>query len=350
MFEIFEGVLNKYSGNDKVVEIPSTVTSLGDMAFYDCASVEKVIIGDHVSSIGNFCFYGCENLKEVVISDNCQMMGAGCFSSCFQLTEVTLPKTLRTLGRSIFYKCKKLKQITLPGTIQTIDKGAFGFCESLEEIVLPQALKSIGDEAFANCLHLKAIELPRGVKTLGTKVFLNCSQLRKIVLSESLESVGLACFQTYGQMELVANDTLELKPKMFDEYYMFNVASKNKDNYMFTNSYIPCVDFKDWKPVARLMLLVNFFETYDMHSNKENYLQLLNDLKDEVVSYCIKEKRFDALNQGLQLELINSMDVEPYFEFITDREQKAKIMEYKNKETKNNSSFDDLDSLLDDLF
>jgi len=50
-FEIENGKLIKYHGNDKEVMIPDGVTSIGDSAFLDCYNLNSVIIGNGVTSI-----------------------------------------------------------------------------------------------------------------------------------------------------------------------------------------------------------------------------------------------------------------------------------------------------------
>ena len=350
MFEVFDGVLTKYNGNEKEVIIGNEITAIGDFAFYSCLTVEKVIILDEVTSIGEFAFYGCEHLKEVVIPESVQLIGAGAFSCCYELTEITLPQQLRTINKSLFYRCRQLKKMILPKSISSMDRGAFGYCNSLEEIVLPMGLKSIGNTAFEYCTALTNVSLPDSVVSLGDKVFYGCEKLRQLKLSKQLKEVGLAAFQTYSQLTVISNDTLLLKPKMFDEHYMFDVKSKNQGNYQFVNSYLPYVNFDEWKSVAKVILLVNFLETYHQHENKAIYINALQTMKSEVINTLVTNKRFEALNQALEEKLFVSSDMEPYFEKINDREEKAKILEYKNKETRTNNSFSDLDDLLDDLF
>ncbi len=47
------------------IEIPSTVTKIGEYAFYGCASLEHIDIPQGVSSIGKFAFYNCSSLDVV---------------------------------------------------------------------------------------------------------------------------------------------------------------------------------------------------------------------------------------------------------------------------------------------
>ena len=348
MFEIFEGILNKYNGTDKKVIIPLEVKAIGEFAFYNCTDIEEVILHDDISSIGQFAFYGCENLKAVIIPENCTLIGAGAFSCCYALEDITLPSQLRTINKSTFYRCRSLKKIELPDWVTIIDRGAFEACTHLENITLPSQLKTIGATAFADCTSLKSIVLPDKVKTLGDRVFLRSKNIEEIRISTQLQEVGLAAFQTYGKVKFVSNDTFVLKPKMFDEHYMFNVVQKNTGNYQFENSYLPNLDFNEWKPIAKIMLLVNYLESLDLYDDNHFYKECLEEYKDDVIQYLIEEKRFIPLNKGLEKQLFKSNDIEPYFEKITDREQKAKLLEYKNQESQ--SGFDDLDDLLSDLF
>ena len=45
--------------------IPSSVTSIGDMAFYYCSGLESIKIPSSVTSIGSYAFYPCYSLKSV---------------------------------------------------------------------------------------------------------------------------------------------------------------------------------------------------------------------------------------------------------------------------------------------
>ena len=57
-----KGELNKYTGNNTTVQIPSGITAIGNYAFYDRGNIESVIIPDGVTSIGEYAFSGCSRL------------------------------------------------------------------------------------------------------------------------------------------------------------------------------------------------------------------------------------------------------------------------------------------------
>lgn len=80
-------VLVKYNGNAKEVSIPETfnrkpIFEIGDNAFLNCDSVEKVIISNNVKVIKSFVFRNCDNLTEIVIPSSVTEIGAYVFLEC----------------------------------------------------------------------------------------------------------------------------------------------------------------------------------------------------------------------------------------------------------------------------
>ena len=60
-FEIENGILKKYTGPGGDVEIPDSVTAIGDEAFQYCHSLTSIVIPDSVTATGNkaFQFWCC---------------------------------------------------------------------------------------------------------------------------------------------------------------------------------------------------------------------------------------------------------------------------------------------------
>ena len=51
------------------MNIPNTVTTLEDHAFYNCTSLESIVIPSSVESIGNNAFANCKSLKKVTLPE-----------------------------------------------------------------------------------------------------------------------------------------------------------------------------------------------------------------------------------------------------------------------------------------
>ncbi len=167
------GVLRKYVGFAKEITIPKQVKCIGDHAFMDNYSVERIYVPDGVK-IEEQAFQGCKSLKEIRLPSDCHELGFGTFMDCHALEEVHLPNTLKILEGSVFTSCKSLQSIALPPTLKKIGQSAFKSCTKLTNISLPDGLKVIGKGAFQNCISLQKIVIPETVTDIGSDAFKDC--------------------------------------------------------------------------------------------------------------------------------------------------------------------------------
>ncbi|MBQ0136258.1 MAG: leucine-rich repeat domain-containing protein, partial [Oscillospiraceae bacterium] len=59
----------KYSSCSRLtsINIPNSVTSIGDQAFYGCTNLPGIVIPNSVTSIGIQAFYGCSSLTNIKV-------------------------------------------------------------------------------------------------------------------------------------------------------------------------------------------------------------------------------------------------------------------------------------------
>ena len=157
--------------------IPSSVTSIGDRAFYGCSSLSEIVIPSSVTSIGDRAFYGCSSLSEIVIPSCVTSIGNGAFYGCHSLSEIVIPSCVTSIGDSAFSYCRSLSEIVIPSSVTSIGKDAFSRCVSLSEIVIPSSVTSIGKGAFSYCDSLSEIVIPSSVTSIGDSAFYNCKSL-----------------------------------------------------------------------------------------------------------------------------------------------------------------------------
>ena len=90
---------------NSVIPTDSSVTSIGNSAFYGCKKLESITIPKNITSIGNTAFAFCSALKNVVFEEGVSSIGISAFDSCYELSTVTIPKSLTFVADQAFYGC-----------------------------------------------------------------------------------------------------------------------------------------------------------------------------------------------------------------------------------------------------
>ena len=66
------------------------ITSVQEWDFYNCSSLESIVLPESITSIGEGAFYGCSSLKTVVIPASVTSLSRGAFYDCSRLASVTV--------------------------------------------------------------------------------------------------------------------------------------------------------------------------------------------------------------------------------------------------------------------
>ena len=164
--------ITKYNGSAANVTIPSTihdykVCKIGAGAFYDCSSLEKIVIPDSVKEICwspmYGCFQKCNNLKEIYIGSGFEksLFDMYTLSGCNSLEKIVFSednyycsidgvpfdKSKTSICR--YPAGKKDKEYTIPDTVSELSMAdEFFYNENLKTIVIPKSVKSIGEYTF----------------------------------------------------------------------------------------------------------------------------------------------------------------------------------------------------------
>ncbi|MGM9969096.1 MAG: leucine-rich repeat domain-containing protein [Anaeroplasma sp.] len=233
-----------YNGISELI-IPSTITSIGENAFYNCVNLKKVRFeeGSQSLSIGKSAFYGCSGLTDIEMSNGVANINNAAFYGCRSLTNLIIPNSVISIGRSAFGECSGLESISIPfigssvdGTSNThfgyifgassysynssyvpsalkeviitggtnIEKYAFSRCGSLTSIIIQKGVTSIGSEAFSNCSSLISIIIPEGVTSIGSEAFSNCSSLISIIIPEGVTWICCDAFKGCSNLQKIS--------------------------------------------------------------------------------------------------------------------------------------------------
>ena len=228
-FVISDGVLTKYNGSQKYVEIPAEVTSIGanafknndyiisvafpdgltsigDNAFYDCDNLAAVVMPDSVTTIGNSAFDSCDNLGYLYLSSELTEIGRYAFANCASLTDFLLPSKISILNVGAFHNCDSITSISIPSTLNkaytdsytgvggTKYYGVFSGCDNLEHATFSDKCTAVIDNIFFRCNGLKKVDIPNTVTSIGNRSFEECISLEQITIPESVTTIGSSAF------------------------------------------------------------------------------------------------------------------------------------------------------------
>ena len=196
------------SGCDRTVtsiKIPSnvesngqtyTVTSIGNRAFANC-HITSVDIPDSVTSIGDYAFSWCSGLTSVTIPDGVTSIGDFAFSECNSLTSVTIPGSVTSIGNYAFSWCSVLTSVDIPDGVTSIGNRAFSECYSLTSVTIPGSVTSIGDRAFEICTKLTNVTFAgANLPSFGLNVFYYCNAPKTISLSADMTQEQQAAWKS----------------------------------------------------------------------------------------------------------------------------------------------------------
>lgn len=141
--------------------VPEGVTSLGNDAFADCASLISIRLADSLTSLDNGTFWGCAALMSVHVPDGVESMGSNTFAWCTSLISVRMPKSLISLGWRTFSECIRLISVQMPDGLTSMGDGTFWRCLMLTSVWLPDGLASTNFYCtFYQCLSLRSVRMP----------------------------------------------------------------------------------------------------------------------------------------------------------------------------------------------
>ena len=132
------------------------ITIIGDKCFF-WKKFTSINIPSSVTSLGDDCFNGCTSLKSITIPSSVTTLGKNCFASCYELTSITIPSSVTKLGDLCFGTCAKLTSITIPSSVTKLGEACFKLCVGLTSITIPSSVTSLGSYCFRECRSLESI-------------------------------------------------------------------------------------------------------------------------------------------------------------------------------------------------
>ena len=181
---------SKYGGNISIpgqIEyggITYSVYQIGSHAFYECADLKSVTLGEGIEYIGSYAFYNCPNLERITFSSTMESFNTDnpVFELCPKLEIVTTPKTSEsqlnyfyTHGGALYRHCyyssdtgetevlswlpeKTTGVFAIKDGVEAIDEHSLTFT-GIDKIIIPESVKYIRVRFFNDSKTPLEIEL-----------------------------------------------------------------------------------------------------------------------------------------------------------------------------------------------
>ena len=110
------------------------------------------------------------------------------FYNCLSLQEIVIPPCIISIGVSAFESCRYLRSLTIPSGVASIGDYAFRDC-GLTSLTLPSSISSIGDNTFEDCSGLTSLFLPSSITSIGIDV--NVDEIKYSLKGEAVTSITI---------------------------------------------------------------------------------------------------------------------------------------------------------------
>lgn len=220
--EVGESAFNFCSSLTQI-NLPSRITALSDYVLAHCSSLEDITLPPMLSSIGSYAFLGCTALADIEIPSQVKSIGNGAFEECASLTSIALPDSVTALNYALFRKCSNLESVTVSENALTIGSYIFYNCPKLQSFTIPARVTKIPEYAFYNCYKLASVTLPEGLHTIEENAFYSNYELTSIVFPATIGWIDENAF--YGCSKLSEMRFAGSAPLFIDERAFRNVKA-----------------------------------------------------------------------------------------------------------------------------
>lgn len=171
------------------------ISDIGDSAFENNDSIERVTLPKQLKSIRKNAFRNCKNLKSVDIPSSVNVIEEYSFANCTSLKKISLLNDIIVILEKAFYGCTQLEKFNMTGTSCLLNKDVFDNTafynnkSNWENGVLYVGKCLVTAKEVKNTYKVK-----EGTTTIASFAFKDNTELTDVVLPDSITYVGYLAF------------------------------------------------------------------------------------------------------------------------------------------------------------
>lgn len=229
-FRINGTTLTKYLGTDTYVNLPDTITTIGDEAFSGNETLTSLTIPDSVTQISYNAFKNCTALTGVILPDSVEKVGPGAFEGCTALTSVEIGENVSSWGSGVFTNCDSLATVSIdgdneyltyyngaiyngnmtmlyqvlparegdnyvmPDTVERIDTYAFWNLQNTKNVMVSDKVASIPKQAMSSMGSVENAVIQNPTTGIGERALANNANLKQVVIPASVVNIDKKAF------------------------------------------------------------------------------------------------------------------------------------------------------------
>eukprot|EP00980_Cylindrotheca_fusiformis_P015493 scaffold4376_cov77-Cylindrotheca_fusiformis.AAC.1 len=171
-----------YTNETKKADIPeetlthllvdSSVREIPDEAFEFCEALMQVQLPETLTRIGNLAFGQCHSLKCVQFVSDYDSLETSSMNPNLKDGSIVVPESTELhIERYAFRACTSLQKVIVCSVFTKLDEGAFCTCKGLLSVELPPGLRVIEEWMFSSCKALETIKIPSSVIKIRAYAF-----------------------------------------------------------------------------------------------------------------------------------------------------------------------------------
>lgn len=188
------GLLSGCSSIVGDINLPNTITKIGENAFYGCSGFTgTLLLTPNELEIGECAFYGCSGLTSINV--NAATIGNNAFNNCTSVNQLTIGEGVDSVGAGVFGNLSSLTTLYYNAiNMRSTYAGGLSSNQSISAIFFGENVLHIPDYFMQQAPNLASISLPNSLLSIGQNSFFNCSIVGELIIPENLQSIGSNSF------------------------------------------------------------------------------------------------------------------------------------------------------------